>query len=82
VQRQQLETRLQSNEYWLNAIEQYLRLGISLDDIATPYPEKEVTPSELSAAAKRYLPDDVFVHLTLMPEDSTSYGQRDSTSVP
>ena len=82
VQRRQLETRLQSNEYWLNAIEQYHRLGISLDDITTPYPEKEVTPSELSAAAKRYLPDDVFVHLTLMPEDSTSYGQRDSTSAP
>ncbi|HEX6537320.1 MAG TPA: insulinase family protein [Gemmatimonadaceae bacterium] len=82
VQRRQLETRLQSNEYWMNAIGQYHRLGIPLDEIPTPYPEREVTPAELQAAAKRYLPADVFMHLTLMPADSTSYGNRDSTSAP
>ncbi|HEX6535709.1 MAG TPA: insulinase family protein [Gemmatimonadaceae bacterium] len=80
VERRQLETRLQTNSYWLNAIGEFHRLGIPLDEIATPYPEREVTPAELQAAAQKYLPDDVYLHLTLMPEDSTSYGNRDSTS--
>jgi zinc protease len=82
VERRQLETSLQSNEYWMNTIGQYHRLGIPLDEIPTPYPEREVTPAELQAAAKRYLPDDVYFHLTLMPEDSTSYARGDSVTSP
>jgi zinc protease len=80
IQRRQLETQLQSNAYWMNAIVQYHRLGISLDEIPTPYPERSVTPAELQAAAQRYLPDEVFLHATMMPEDSTSYGKADSTA--
>ncbi len=80
VQRRQLETRLQSNAYWMGMIGQYHRLGIPLDEIPAPYPEQEVTPAELQAAAKRYLPDDVYLHLTMMPSDSTSYAKRDSTT--
>jgi len=80
VQRRQLETRLQDNSYWMGQIGQYHRLGIPLDAIATPYPEQEVTPAELEAAARTYLPADVYLHLTLMPEDSTSYARRDSTT--
>ncbi|HEX6535718.1 MAG TPA: insulinase family protein [Gemmatimonadaceae bacterium] len=80
VEQRQIETRLQSNEYWMNAIGEFHRLGIPLDDVATPYPEREVTPAELQAAANKYLSDDVYIHLTLMPEDSTSYGNRDSTA--
>ncbi len=82
VERRQLETSLQSNEYWMNTIGQYHRLGIPLDEIPTPYPEREVTPAELQAAAKQYLPDDVYLHLTLMPEDSTSYARGDSVTSP
>ena len=82
VERRQLETRLQNNAYWMGAIGQYHRLGIPLDEIPTPYPEREVTPAELQAAAKQYLPDDVYLHLTLMPEDSTSYAKRDSGTAP
>jgi predicted Zn-dependent peptidase len=80
IQRRQLETRLQSNAYWLNTIVQYQRLGISLDRVPRPYPEPEVTPAELQAAAKQYLPDEVFIHMTLMPKDSTSYTASDSTT--
>ena len=80
VQRRQLETRLQDNSYWMGAIGQYHRLGIPLDAIATPYPEREVTPAELEAAARTYLPADVYLHLTMMPKDSTSYARRDSTT--
>ncbi|HEY9427618.1 MAG TPA: insulinase family protein [Gemmatimonadaceae bacterium] len=75
VERRQLETRLQSNEYWMSTIGQYLRLGIPLDAIPAPYPEREVTPAGLQAAAQTYLPADVFLHLTFMPKDSTSYAQ-------
>jgi zinc protease len=80
IQQRQLETRLQSNAYWLNTIVQYQRLGISLDRVPRPYPEPEVTPAELQAAAKQYLPDEVFIHMTLMPKDSTSYTASDSTT--
>ncbi|MBX6331388.1 MAG: insulinase family protein [Gemmatimonadaceae bacterium] len=79
IQHRQLETRLQSNAYWLNAIVQYHRLGIPLDRIPSPYPEQEVAPAELQAAARQYLPDDVFLHVTMMPEDSTSYAHDTST---
>lgn len=28
-------------------------------------------------AAKHYLPSDAYIHLTAMPEDSTSYAKHD-----
>jgi hypothetical protein len=37
-------------------------------------------PAELQAAAKQYLPDDVYLHMTMMPRDSTCYAKRDSTT--
>jgi zinc protease len=80
VQRRQLETRLQDNAYWMGAIGQYSRLGIPLDEIPTPYPERAVTPAELEAAARLYLPEDVYLHLTIMPKDSTSYARGDSAT--
>ncbi len=79
VQRRQLETRLESNTYWAQAMILYHRLGIALDRIVSPYPEREVSPAQLQAAAQRYMPDDVFLHATFMPADSTSYAQGDST---
>jgi zinc protease len=79
VQRRQLETRLQSNVYWAQTMILYGRLGIPLDRIPSPYPEREVPAAQLQAAAQRYLPADVFMHLTFMPQDSTSYAQGDST---
>ena len=78
VQRRQLETRLQDNNYWMNTIGGYTRLGISLNRIPSPYSVRAVTPAELAVAAKRYLPSDVYIHLTAMPEDSSSYAKRDS----
>ncbi|MBX6333067.1 MAG: insulinase family protein, partial [Gemmatimonadaceae bacterium] len=80
IQRRQLETWLQSNAYWMYAISQFHRLGVPLDRIPAPYPEREVTAAELQAAAKRYLPNDVYMHVTLMPKDSTSYTTTDSTT--
>jgi len=77
VQRRQLQTRLQDNDYWMAAIGNYSRLGISLDKIPSPYPEHVVSPAELKAAAKLYLPSDAFIHLTAMPEDSSSYAKHD-----
>jgi zinc protease len=79
VQRRQLETRLQSNAYWAQTMILYGRLGIPLDRIPSPFPEREVSAQQIQAAAQRYLPDDVYMHLTLMPQDSTSYAQGDST---
>jgi zinc protease len=80
VQQRQLETQLQNNAYWMSKIGEYNRLGIPLDKILTPYPEREVTPAEIEAAAKHYLPEDVYMHFTVMPRDSMSYARGDSTT--
>jgi zinc protease len=77
VQQRQLQTRLQTNDYWMTTIGNYARLGIPLDKIPAPYPERAVSPAELLTAAKYYLPNDAYVHLTAMPEDSTSYAKHD-----
>ena len=79
VQRRQLETRLQSNAYWAQTMILYHRIGIPLDRIPAPFPERQVSAVQLQTAAQRYLPDDVFMHITFMPQDSTSYAQGDST---
>jgi zinc protease len=78
VQRRQLETQLQRNAYWMQAIGLYTRLGLPLDRIPRPY-EAGVTPAELREAAVRYLPPDVFIQLVALPKDSTSYARGDST---
>jgi zinc protease len=78
VQQRQLQTRLQDNDYWMTTIGNYSRLGIPLDKIAAPYPEHAVSPAELMVAARHYLPSDAYIHLTAMPEDSTSYAKHDA----
>jgi predicted Zn-dependent peptidase len=77
VQRRLLESRLQDNGYWMNTIGSYVRLGIPLDKVAAPYSESRVSPKELDAAARQYLPGDTYIHLTAMPEDSSSYAKRE-----
>jgi zinc protease len=78
VQQRQLQTRLQDNEYWMTTIGNFSRLGIPLDKIPAPYPERAVSPAELLVAAKHYLPGDAYIHLTAMPEDSTSYAKHEA----
>ena len=77
VQQRQLQTRLQDNDYWMLTIGNYSRLGIPFDRIPSPYPERVVSPAEIMSAAKLYLPSDAFIHLTAMPEDSSSYAKHD-----
>jgi zinc protease len=77
VQQRQLQTRLQDNDYWMSTIGNYARLGIPLDKIPSPYAGRAVSPVELMAAAKLYLPSDAYIHLTAMPEDSSSYAKHD-----
>ena len=73
IQRRQLETALEDNSYWMRTIGLYDRLGIPLDEISTPYSGAVVTPQSIADAARRYLPDDLYIHITAMPKDSTSY---------
>src|SRR5581483_5651304 len=82
IQRRQHETALQENAYWLNALQRYNRLGLPLEKIVAPYGRAPVTPSELQQPAERYLPSDVYIHLTNMPKDSTLYTKADTTKPP
>ncbi len=79
IQRRQHETALQENTYWLNALQRYSRLGIPLEKIVAPYGTAPITPDELKLAAQRYLPSDVYIHVTEMPKDSTLYTKADTT---
>lgn len=74
------QTQLQENSYWMRTIGTYARLGIPLDKIPDPFAGHELTPAEFREAAQRYLPNDFYIHLTAMPQD-TSYMlvRRDST---
>jgi zinc protease len=80
IQRRQHEQALEDNAYWLSQIQLYHRLGIPFARIVNPYGGRPVTPVDLKAAANRYLPSDVYLHVTQMPEDSTLYTMRDTTS--
>ena len=70
AQRRQLETLLQDNDYWMQRIGLFARLGLPLDRIVDPYDEERVTPGELAAAARRFLPDDVYISITAMPSET------------
>jgi zinc protease len=78
MQRRQLETQLQSNQFWLERMQLYNRLGVPLDRIVSPYPADHVTPKELEAAAGKYLPKTAFIQLTNVPSDSTMRAGKDS----
>jgi zinc protease len=80
IQRRQHETALEQNGYWLSQIELYHRLGIPYERIVHPFGAAPVTPRNLQLAAQRYVPKDVYIHVTLMPQDSTSYTRADRTA--
>ena len=75
AQRRMLEVELQDNDYWMQRIELFDRLGVPLDRIPKPYGEEQMTPAELRAAATRYMPRKVFIKLTAMPQDTTLYSR-------
>ena len=71
IGRRQHETDLERNDYWLDQIELFHRLGIPLGRLVQPDGRAAVTPADLKVAAQRYLPPDFYIHLTRMPEDTT-----------
>jgi zinc protease len=75
AQRRMLEVELQNNDYWMQRIVLFDRLGIPLDRIPKPYGEEQMTPAELRTAATRYMPRKVFIKLTAMPQDTTLYSR-------
>jgi zinc protease len=82
VQRRSLEVQLQDNDYWMQRIGLFDRLGIPLDRIPKPYGSEELSPGALQAAATRYMPRDVYIQVTAMPQDSTlgTRATRDTVS--
>jgi zinc protease len=77
--RRSRESQLQSNRYWLQAIEAYDRLGIPLDRIATSR-IPAVTSRDIHEAAAECLPSTAFIQLTYMPQDSTIRSPADSVA--
>jgi hypothetical protein len=60
-------------------MELYHRLGIPLDRIVSPFPEARMTPTELAAVARTYLPKSVYIHMISVPRDSALYTEADSS---
>ncbi|HEU4588168.1 MAG TPA: insulinase family protein [Gemmatimonadales bacterium] len=77
IQRRTREVALQDNHFWLGAIELYDRLKIPFSRIPG-IPTATVMPENVRAAAQQYLPTHSFIHLTLMPADTSA--AADSTS--
>jgi zinc protease len=78
MQRRNRETELQDDHYWLRSIELFDRLKIPLAWIVAQ-PTGRMNAEGIAATARKYLPTDAYIHLTLMPQDSTSYTVVDST---
>ena len=68
VRERRLQTALQDNDYWLDRLELHNRLGLPIDRILTPYGSTQLTPETMRDAARRFLPEKAFVHLTQMPK--------------
>jgi zinc protease len=77
IQRRTREEALRNNQYWLGWIERYDRLDIPFDAILAA-PAATLTPADVRAAARHYLPASSYVQFTMLPTDS-SYLVRDST---
>jgi zinc protease len=77
--RRSRETQLQSNRYWLQAIEAYDRMGIPLDTIATAR-VPAVTAGDIQGAARECMPATAFIQMTYMPQDSTIRSPSDSVA--
>jgi len=73
-----LETRLQNNQYWLDQITLYNRLGLPLDRIVSPYPTESVTAAALKETTNRYMPADTYYLFAYMPkrEVMTEYKKK------
>ncbi|HEX6047973.1 MAG TPA: insulinase family protein [Gemmatimonadaceae bacterium] len=71
IEQRRLEAQLQDNRFWLHTMELYERLGVPLDRVARPLPDRELTGAEFTAAARRLLPARTFIQLTAIPRDST-----------
>ena len=70
IAKRQHETALQSNEFWMSAIERYDRLAIPFDKIVDPNAGPPLSSEELRIAAQRFLPSDVYIHVTALPQDT------------
>ena len=64
------EEELRENGFWLRQIEVALQRGESLDEI-TRFDERleALTLEDVAAAARRYLLDERYIHVVLLPED-------------
>ena len=69
ILQRQLEVRLQDNDFWLNQLQLYNRLGLPLDRIVAPYSAEPLTPDEIKNAAVEYLPKNSSIQITDLPED-------------
>lgn len=76
-QRRLLETRLQNNQYWLDQITLYNRLGLSLDRIVSPYPMTEMASADLKDMAIRYMPTDKYFLFAYMPKPDVMKEYKD-----
>ena len=78
MQRRQRETNLRDNGYWLSQLITYDRYGLDLRSILT-YEEliEGLTPEMVQGAARKYMPTDNYVRISLYPEAQSEEPQRD-----
>jgi zinc protease len=70
IEQRTLESARQTNAYWMSALQQSERLGVSIDHLTKPAPWHS-TPEDIRNAAQRYMPLSAYVLVTYLPKDST-----------
>ncbi len=66
------QEQLRDNRFWLNQIETVMRRGESFDEI-NRFEERldALTLEQIAEAARRYLPEDRYVRVVLLPEEES-----------
>jgi zinc protease len=70
IAKRQHETAMQSNGFWMSAIERFDRLKIAFGKIVDPNTGAPLSGDELRDAARRFLPSDAYIHITALPQDT------------
>jgi zinc protease len=79
MQRRTREVALQTNQYWLAALERFDRLKIPFAQILAPQ-DSTLSAEDIKVAARRYLPNNSYLHFTVLPTDTTYMVQSGADS--
>jgi zinc protease len=72
TRRRSIETQIQNNKFWLNAIQGSLMLGSGFDDLTREKFIDKISSEEIQRVAKKYFDINKYLQVVLYPETETA----------